>query len=219
MKILKEDEKTEEQESKEISSSLEQSCFKKDWLSQPSQQISHFICLVCREIASNPMELHCPDHEHLDESLIVGEKCLKEFFKANSNSCPIEPHDNCQYYQNRALQRQIAELIVMCPRQFQQQQQQHSSTSYETEDNEGEREVQTPEMVMCDFKGKIKDLKLHLDNECPLKQCDCWFKPFGCDHTCLEQNLKDHLISDMQFHFDLVNTKFKSLNRAIQVYQ
>ncbi|ETO31325.1 hypothetical protein RFI_05797, partial [Reticulomyxa filosa] len=175
--------------------SLQNSCFNKNWIAHLNQeeQISHLICLICKQIANNPIEINCPQHENMDESLIVGENCLKNFL-SNSNACPIEPHDGCQYFKVKAMQRQINELSVICPRQFQ----------YDVQTVGGNEEGQTAGTVMCDFKGKIKDLNDHL-KQCPLKLSDCWFKPFGCKYSDLESKLQDHLISHMKHHFDLVN--------------
>ncbi|ETN97234.1 hypothetical protein RFI_40297, partial [Reticulomyxa filosa] len=46
---------------------------------------------------------------------------------------------------------------------------------------------------------------------------NCWFKPFGCNHTCFNHNLKDHLITNMKLHFDLINQLFESMKQEIQL--
>ncbi|ETO16768.1 G-protein beta WD-40 repeats containing protein [Reticulomyxa filosa] len=63
--------------------------------------------------------------------------------------------------------------------------------------------------ILCNFKGKIKELNDHLDNSCPLKTLNCWFEPFGCNYECPKDELQEHLISKMQFHFDLVMKVFQ----------
>ncbi|ETO05423.1 hypothetical protein RFI_31973 [Reticulomyxa filosa] len=75
----------------------QQSCFDKNWVLQLNKQedINDFICLICKQVANNPMEIDCSQHKNMDESLIVGENCLNQFLSQNPNSCPIEPHDNC----------------------------------------------------------------------------------------------------------------------------
>ncbi|ETO31380.1 G-protein beta WD-40 repeats containing protein [Reticulomyxa filosa] len=192
--------------------SLEQSCFNKDWIlrSHSQQYIEHFICLICKQIANNPMDIVCPQHANVDEVLITGEHCLKLFLKNNNNSCPIQLHDNCQYSRSNAVRKYIGDLTVMCIRQFEQE----LKAPHETKE---QREGEVHEIMKCDFKGKLKDLNTHLLNECPLNLIDCWFKPFGCNHTCLKQNVDDHLATNMKLHFDLVNQLQQSMNQEIQL--
>ncbi|ETO20701.1 hypothetical protein RFI_16516, partial [Reticulomyxa filosa] len=190
--------------------SLEHVCFNKDWVLRlnPRSQIDHFICLICKQIANSPMEISCPQHEQMDELLIVGEDCLNQYLKDHNNSCPIAPHANCKYSRNRALQRLVGDLTVMCPRQCMQGGQQTG--------NETEGESETSGIIRCNFQGKLKELNDHLSNDCSLKAIDCWFKPFGCNQRCSKHNLNDHLISSMKFHFDMVNQLFQSMQQTIQ---
>ncbi|ETO34861.1 WD-repeat protein [Reticulomyxa filosa] len=191
--------------------SLEQQCFDKKWILQLNEreQINDFICLICKQIANNPFEIICPEHDSLDELLIVGEACLAQYLNSN-NSCPVQPHDNCRYNKIKTMQKQILNLTVICPRQFQQD----AKVS-----NNGNEEGQASEMVMCNFKGKLKELNDHLESVCPLKFSNCWFKSFGCDHICFKRDLDEHLIGNMKVHFDLVMKAFNSLQQSIQLYQ
>ncbi|ETN98501.1 hypothetical protein RFI_38990 [Reticulomyxa filosa] len=141
----------------------------------------------------------------MDESLIVGENCLKQSFSQNPNSCPIESHNNCLYLQNRLAKRYIGKLDVICPRQF--------------ERGQGYEEGETSGFVNCDFKGKIKQVDYHLENSFCLQVVKCLFEPFGCNYTCLKSITQDHLISNMQLHFNLVIKSFNALKQNIQQYQ
>ncbi|ETO29892.1 hypothetical protein RFI_07228 [Reticulomyxa filosa] len=210
MKQANEEVAKDEVKNEVTSLSLEQSCFNKDWILRLYQEeyIKHFICLICKQIANNPMEIECPQHASMDESLISGEHCLKLFLKDNNNSCPIQPHDNCQYSRNNVVRRQIGDLTVICIRQFEQE----LKTAHETE-GEGE----TPGLIKCDFKGKLKDLNTHLTNECRLNLVNCWFESFGCNHTCFKHNLNNHLIENMKLHFDLVTRLLQSMKQEIQL--
>ncbi|ETO11974.1 hypothetical protein RFI_25405 [Reticulomyxa filosa] len=109
--------------------SLEQSCFSKDWILQSNQQeqIDHIICLICKQVANNPVEITCKQHKDLDVSRIVGENCLLKFLNANPNSCPVQHHDNCKYFRSETAQRHIDDLKVICPLQFKQDTQTSSS--------------------------------------------------------------------------------------------
>ncbi|ETO27446.1 WD-40 repeat protein [Reticulomyxa filosa] len=185
-----------------------QLCLDKNWIlqSNQSEQINHLICLICKQVAHNPVEISCTQHKDMDESLIVGEDCLQQFLENNHKTCPIQPHDGCEYYKMKSMQRHINDLMVVCPRQFQQD----LKTLGKNE------EGQTPggTTSMCNFKGKIKDLEDHLNNSCSLRLVNCWFELFGCKHSCFENDLKKHLISEMKYHFDLVMKKVESIQES-----
>ncbi|ETN99138.1 hypothetical protein RFI_38344, partial [Reticulomyxa filosa] len=206
------EEKTLESKNNTTSTLLIGSCFDKQWILQTNEagKINDYVCLICRQIASNALELNCPQHEDTDELLIVGDQCLKQFLKENSNSCPIELHNGCQYSKNKPLQKYIGDLTVMCLKQFEQ-------TSKAL--NETEKEGETPGISKCDFKGKLKEIKDHLDKSCPLSVINCWFKPFGCNYICHRHNLDKHLIANMKFHFGLVIQSFQSMTQTIQLHQ
>ncbi|ETN99078.1 hypothetical protein RFI_38409, partial [Reticulomyxa filosa] len=125
---------------------------------------------------------------YMDEIPVVDENCLEQFLKINPNSCPIQPHDNFIYFRCGVAKRFIGNLKIICPLQFQQDLQERQ---------------QRNEKVICDFKGKIKDLSNHLDNDCTLQRSDCRYKQFGCEHSCPKHKLSDHLSSQSKLHFDL----------------
>ncbi|ETO18425.1 hypothetical protein RFI_18840 [Reticulomyxa filosa] len=139
-------------------------------------------------------------NHHMNELLIVGENCLKQFLSKNPNSCPVESHDNCLYSQSRLAKRYIGELDVICPRQF-------------------EYEGETLIIVSCNFKGKIKQVNSHLENFCCLQIVKCWYESFGCNHTCLKSMIQDHLTSNTRLHFDLVIKYVETLKQTIQQQQ
>ncbi|ETO00950.1 hypothetical protein RFI_36490, partial [Reticulomyxa filosa] len=168
-------------------------------------------CLICKQVARNPIEMSCAQHQELNESLIVGADCLKQFLHANPDSCPVQYHNDCLYSPSRAARLHIGDLRVMCPRQFRQKSQ--TTTQGQQPGKEGN------EKITCDFKGKMKELNDHLDNSCSLKLLDCWYKPFGCIHACPKQKLQQHLISKLKFHFDLVVKFVNSLKQTIQLRQ
>ncbi|ETO12076.1 WD-40 repeat protein [Reticulomyxa filosa] len=186
-----EDEKT----TKESSFSLDRSCFSKNWILQSNRpkRIDNFICLICKQVANNPIELNCTQHQNLYEPLIVGENCLKQFLSNNQNTCPVRYHIGCVYSQSKKIQQQIDALKITCPLQFEQKKEEN-------------------EKILCNFKGKMNELSNHLDNECPLKLLNCWYQPFGCKHSCSKNKLQEHLISEIKFHFDLI-VKFVQLQQ------
>ncbi|ETO12893.1 hypothetical protein RFI_24482, partial [Reticulomyxa filosa] len=91
---------------------IEQSCFDKNWILQLNQpeQFESFICVLCKQVVNYPIEICCPQHKGIGEPPIIGENCLKQFLKANPNSCPIQPHDNVTYYRSDVMQRHIGTL-------------------------------------------------------------------------------------------------------------
>ncbi|ETO00836.1 hypothetical protein RFI_36604, partial [Reticulomyxa filosa] len=163
-----EDEKSKDNAKLDLKSvSQQQSCFDKNWILQLNQHedIHEFICLVCKQVANDPMEINCTQHKNMDESLIVGENCLNQFLSQNPNSCPVESHDNCLYFQSRVAKRCINELDVICPRQFEQEQEQQLQMSI----HQGHKEGETPGFVNCNFKGKVKQVNNHLEHSCCLQ--------------------------------------------------
>ncbi|ETO15141.1 hypothetical protein RFI_22224 [Reticulomyxa filosa] len=80
---------------------------------------------------------------------------------------------------------QINELKIKCPRQFK-------------EDLKTHKIQKDKNIILCDFQGKIKDIKHYLDNGCDLK------------------NTMLHLINNMLFHFNLVINNVKSLKDIIK---
>ncbi|ETN99696.1 hypothetical protein RFI_37774, partial [Reticulomyxa filosa] len=106
----------------------------------------------------------------------------------------------------KSLQRQIDNLIVICPRQFER----------DLEASESREEGKTLMRPGCNFKGSIKEVNDHLNNSCPLKPLACWFQSFGCDHSCLKGELEEHLVLQKKHHFDLVVKHVESLQQKIQ---
>ncbi|ETO12677.1 hypothetical protein RFI_24698 [Reticulomyxa filosa] len=191
-----EDEKIKEVNTAKPRFELQQLCFNKNWVLQSNHRdrIQGLTCLICKQIVNNPIEMTCPDHKNV----IVGGHCLEKFLGANPDSCPVQSHGRCCYTKNKQMQQHIDNLNVICPLQFEQ--------SYEKKGRG----------VICDFNGKLEHLNVHLDNECPLKLSECWFKPFGCNHNSCKPELEEHLISNMKFHFDLVMNTFQRLNRNME---
>ncbi|ETO36587.1 hypothetical protein RFI_00475, partial [Reticulomyxa filosa] len=93
------------------------------------------------------------------------------------------------------------------------QQQLQMSTQQEREEGE------TPGIVSCDFKGKVKQVNDHLEHSCCLQMVSCWFESFGCNHKCLKSAINDHLTSNMKLHFDLMIKSFDTLQQNIRQYK
>ncbi|ETO09832.1 G-protein beta WD-40 repeats containing protein [Reticulomyxa filosa] len=193
---------TQNKNEKELLELEQHSCFNKTWLLQlnSQEQLNNYICLICKQITNNPIKINCPQHKDNNNLLIVGKNCLKQFLNNNNNICPIEYHNDCKYYNMEIIQNQINELDVICLRQYKQ-------------------EKINSIIVMCDFKGKIKNINDHLNNSCPLKIVNCWFKQFGCNYSCIKNKLQDHLISEMKYHFDLVMKRMEIMQEEMKQLQ
>ncbi|ETO18149.1 hypothetical protein RFI_19139 [Reticulomyxa filosa] len=44
------------------------------------------------------IEINCSQYENMDKELIAEENYLKQFLNSNNNTCPVQPHNGCQYY-------------------------------------------------------------------------------------------------------------------------
>ncbi|ETO35649.1 DNA repair protein RecN [Reticulomyxa filosa] len=139
-------------------------CFKKEWLSltNDSQRLDTLICCICNQIANDAMELHCDEHENADQVYLVGEQFLQKYLKQSNGKYLIQQHDHCEFSQSKTVRKSVCELLVLCPRQFNLKKEQIKIG----EDGENWSESNPNSKNNCNFKGKIKDLKDHLDKSC-----------------------------------------------------
>ncbi|ETN97149.1 hypothetical protein RFI_40382, partial [Reticulomyxa filosa] len=107
------------------------------------------------------------------------EECLQKYLKQNNGKCPIQQHAHCEFSQNKAVRKLVSELLVICPRQFDLKKGQ-SNEGIKSGGEEGELwnesnpnlnlnlNLNSKNNCNCNFKGKMKDLKDHLDKSCNL---------------------------------------------------
>jgi len=115
--------------------------------------------------------------------------------------------------------------MVICPRQYnlilqqkQQQQQQQPLMINDNKQSENEiNNISSLKTCFCEFKGKLKDLSLHLKTICPLMPLECSFKSFGCSFPLLKYNFEQHMMVQMQYHLDLVMNQFNSFQKQQQL--
>ncbi|ETO36132.1 hypothetical protein RFI_00930, partial [Reticulomyxa filosa] len=150
-------------------------CYSKSWISLTNepQRLDTLICCVCNQVVNNAMELHCDEHEDSDQVYLVGEECLQQYLKQNNGKCPIQQHDHCEFSQGRTMRKLVFELFVICPRQFDLKKRQSNEGIKLEGEKEEEGHWNGPNSApnsknYCNFKGKIKDLKDHLDKSCNL---------------------------------------------------
>ncbi|ETO02180.1 hypothetical protein RFI_35256, partial [Reticulomyxa filosa] len=166
---------------------------------------------LCSQIANNAMELTCDEHEEQEGTLVIGEQCLMKYLKENNNKCPIGKHGTCNYVKGRTARKYICDLKVICPRQFMK----HSNQKEENETKEGD----TPMGNGCIFKGKIHEMKEHLENACSLKTLKCKFKEFGCDEILCSSNFEEHMELQMKKHLNLLSNYIASFQNEIKQSQ
>ncbi|ETO18895.1 hypothetical protein RFI_18353, partial [Reticulomyxa filosa] len=187
-------------------------CYDKDWVAALNKQskLKSLQCLLCNKIANNGMELTCNEHEGCKDPLLVGEQCLMKYLHENNNTCPIKKHGPCSYMKGRALRNIINELKVMCPRQF------INYCNQKANDRTKEGDTNTETEHVCKFKGKIEEMKEHLEKTCPLKTLKCKFKEFGCDDILFDFNFEQHLQLQMKKHLDLLLDYISVLRNKIK---
>ncbi|ETN97856.1 hypothetical protein RFI_39670, partial [Reticulomyxa filosa] len=194
---------TDEEEKVKLDNISLEDCYNKHWISllNKEETVNKFICLLCKQVAYNAVELSCREHENMEEK------------------CPIEQHDSCEYSKNRLAQQEISSLIVMCPRQYQMTHGvEHKATHIGTmEDDEGSNvnEYNLSQKQGCNYRGTIKGLKEHLETSCRLKPVYCCFQKFGCDTLLFERTQSEHCMLHMQAHLLLVDNHIRSLQQKM----
>ncbi|ETO34739.1 hypothetical protein RFI_02351 [Reticulomyxa filosa] len=173
-------------------------CYDKNWVAASNKQstLRPLQCLLCGQVANNAMELTCDEHDDYKDTVIVGEQCLIKYLKENNDQCPIGEHGTCKHTKGRTARNFVCELKVICPRQFMK----HFNQREENEAKEGD----TPMEDSCAFKGKINEVKEHLENTCSLKTLECIFKKFGCNESLYGSNFEEHMELQMKRHLDLL---------------
>ncbi|ETO05968.1 WD-40 repeat-containing protein [Reticulomyxa filosa] len=202
------DEKNSENE-KETFSSF--GCYNKDWilLTNKPQKLNSLICCVCKQIANNAVELQCDEHENIEQAHLIGEECLQMYLKQNNGKCPIQQHEHCEFSKSKVIRQQISELLVICPRQYDLKKKQLKKG---TISGEKEKEKEKDE---CNYKGKIKEMKDHLDKSCQLisiQQIISFIKELQSQL----QNEKLQTVLSLFFFFFLEYLEFKNKRKIIQ---
>ncbi|ETO03277.1 hypothetical protein RFI_34133, partial [Reticulomyxa filosa] len=146
-------------------------CYNKDWilLTNKPQKINTLICCICKQVANNAVELQCDEHENIEQVHLVGEECLQMYLKQSNGKCPIQQHEHCEFSKNKTIRQQVSELLVICPRQYDMKQRQlKEGTVTGEEEEEHENQSNWNSKGHCNYKGKIKEMKDHLDKSCQL---------------------------------------------------
>ncbi|ETN99862.1 hypothetical protein RFI_37605, partial [Reticulomyxa filosa] len=156
-------ESDEKNSENEIETFCSPGCYNKDWilLTNKPQKINTLICCICKQVANNAVELQCGEHENIEQAHLVGEECLQMYLKQSNEKCPINNT-------NTTIRQQVSELLVICPRQYDMKQRQLKEGTVPGEEEEHENQSNWNSKGQCNYKGKIKEMKDHLDKSCQL---------------------------------------------------
>ncbi|ETO30273.1 hypothetical protein RFI_06849 [Reticulomyxa filosa] len=167
-------------------------CFDLDLLTDISaseqERVKEYLCHLCHKLANHALELSCKEHESSDEVYIFGESCLKKYLQEKNSKCPINNHSRCEYQKSINVRKKVEKMMIQCPKQYQQQQSYGSGSK----------------SVACNFKGRIKEMKKHLLNDCVLCQNTCDFKEFGCDEKVEASQKAYHNQRNMAQHLQML---------------
>ncbi|ETO34716.1 hypothetical protein RFI_02374, partial [Reticulomyxa filosa] len=157
--MLEGDEKNSEHEKETFSSS---GCYNKNWilLTNKSEKVNILVCYICKQIANNAVELHCDEHENAEQVYLFGDECLQRYLKKSNGKCPIQQHEHCEFSKNKIIRQQVSDLLVICSRQYDLKKKQSKEEIILGKKEEHENQ--------CNYKGKIKEMKDHLDKQCQL---------------------------------------------------
>ncbi|ETO10863.1 hypothetical protein RFI_26513, partial [Reticulomyxa filosa] len=237
---------------KDDTSTLLNECYDTNWLldNSPSAQERNKenMCCICHKLANNAMEFCCEEHENDDEAFVVGESCLLRYLKENNSKCPIGDHSCCEYQKSFSVRKQVSKLEIRCPRQCQRDLANPSVASTKAapqtrlfhnmmgSDRTGLRKsvsgitgaASLSDMNKdCTFRGRIKDLELHLLKECSLNnkskvesnRSKCEFHEFGCLDTIDSLHSSSHYQTYVSNHLQLVLAEVRRLQQQQQQQQ
>ncbi|ETO34104.1 viral A-type inclusion protein, partial [Reticulomyxa filosa] len=180
----------------------------KEWLSLTNkpQKLNTLICCICNQIANNAMELHCDEHENADQVYVVGEQCLQNYLKQNNGKCPIQQHQHCEFSQNKIVKKSVSKLLAICPRQFSlNKKQSNEGTKFGGDEeywNESNLNLNlnsnSKKNCNCNYKGKMKDLKDHLDK--------------SCNFISIKQNISYETVNEL----NVMSGQIKELQNAVK---
>ncbi len=104
-------------------------------------------CSICNKPCREPVELSCECHDDDDdfETSPFCRLCLKKYLSAHNNKCPYDGHEKATFSKSKFINSTMNKLEMKCP-------------------------------ANCEkWKGKFKNLKKHLAEECPLRTVKCTY--------------------------------------------
>jgi len=135
----------------------------------------NWLCAICADVLRDACITEC-GHTFCSN-------CIKTSLES-SNTCP-----NCRikvsgYTPNYFARDTVDELQVLCLRDG-------APSEDDSNDDGSNKKRKRDDTNCCNWKGPLKDLKRHEDNECGYKTVTCSI--VGCEHTCLRKDMENHL--------------------------
>ena len=129
-----------------------------------------FYCNICTKVLRDPHLTGCCG-QHFCES------CLKHWFKKQKTTCPHCREENFNHILNKALKREINDLEIQCTKQVLGCQWVGELSSLQThlDSDTGCGYVEVQCSNKCGAKMKRKELKAHLERQCPLRKIHCQY--------------------------------------------
>ena len=129
-----------------------------------------FNCNICTKVLRDPhLTFCCGQH--------FCEFCLNHWFKKQKTTCPHCRHENFNHVLNKALKREIDDLEIRCTKQGLGCQWVGELNCLQThlDSEQGCRCVEVQCSKKCGAKMKRKELKAHLERQCPLRKIQCQY--------------------------------------------
>ena len=129
-----------------------------------------FNCNICTKVLHDPHLTACCG-QHFCES------CLDHWFKKQKTTCPLCREKNFNHFLNKALKREIDDLEIRCTKQGLGCQWVGELRTLQThlDSDKGCGYVEVQCSNKCGAKMKRKELKAHLERQCPLRKIQCQY--------------------------------------------
>ena len=129
-----------------------------------------FNCNICTKVLRDPhLTVCCGQH--------FCESCLDYWFKKQKTTCPHCRHENFNHVLNKALKREMDDLETRCTKQSLGCQWVGELSSLQThlDSDKGCGYVEVQCSNKCGIITKRKELKAHLEQQCPLRKIQCQY--------------------------------------------
>ena len=124
-----------------------------------------FHCNICTKVLHDPhLTVCCGQH--------ICESCLKHWFKKQKRTCPYCHQENFNHILNKVLKRNIDDLEIRCTKQGLGCRWVGELITLQThlDSDKGCGYVEVQCSNKCGAKMKRKELKVHLEQQCPLRK-------------------------------------------------
>ncbi|XP_066934050.1 calponin homology domain-containing protein DDB_G0272472-like [Clytia hemisphaerica] len=150
-------------------------------------------CVICFMVLREPLQGSKCGHRYC-------KKCIEEFHEKNPKKCPQDWQDN-EWFKDLGKEREILDLKVRCKNH-------RDGCTWQNELRDQEEHLKTCDFVtiqcnlQCGEPVLRKNLKNHLDKDCPLIST-CEYSDFGCLFKGTRDQLYNHMSEAINQHFSL----------------